>query len=102
MEEEVLRCVAENRTQLVQLGSWGADSRMEAWVAAVSRDCTRLRSLTVAPCNTLTDGNVATLLSGPAAAQLVLLDLSGCQSITDVALETVGRSCPELLDMCGS
>eukprot|EP00899_Mesostigma_viride_P024757 jgi/Mesvir1/5466/Mv15520-RA.1 len=103
--EEALRCVAKNCSHLEHLGIEGANYGMDAGVAAMSRNCTRLRSFKARNCPLLSDANVATLLSGPAATQLVHLDLSFCRNITDEALFAVGRSCPELrllsLSSCG-
>eukprot|EP00899_Mesostigma_viride_P005488 jgi/Mesvir1/14940/Mv26266-RA.1 len=94
--DHALRIIVENCEQLERLCIRDARCSMTECAAAIGRNCTRLWSLHFIDCWMLTDGDVAAMLSGPAAAKLLKLCLLLSRDITDEAIMTVGRTCRQL------
>eukprot|EP00899_Mesostigma_viride_P019589 jgi/Mesvir1/27631/Mv07362-RA.1 len=94
--EAALRALVENCERLEHLEISGADFALENSMAAISRHCTCLRSLSVTSCPMLSDKDLVTALSGRAGARLLDLDLSCNDGIADNALLAVATACPLL------
>eukprot|EP00899_Mesostigma_viride_P012544 jgi/Mesvir1/21290/Mv21683-RA.1 len=95
-EQAALRVIVEDCRQLEHLDVSTTSLTSDECMAAISRNCTNLRSFVASGCRSLTDRNLAVLLAGRVGASLLHLDLSLCDNITDKSLVVVGRTCRQL------
>eukprot|EP00899_Mesostigma_viride_P015777 jgi/Mesvir1/241/Mv13584-RA.1 len=93
--EPALRVIVEHCTQLEQLVISGVQCPLHACMAAIGRNCARLRLFRAANCGMLTDADVAMMFQGPVGKHLLHLDIS-YNCVGDVALAAVANACPQL------
>eukprot|EP00899_Mesostigma_viride_P027036 jgi/Mesvir1/7517/Mv19272-RA.1 len=100
--EPALRVIVEHCRQLEELDISHTRYPLGACMAAIGRNCARLRGFRAHRCINLTDADVAIMLQGSVGTHLLHLDL-GYTSIGDVALADVASHCAQLrwLDVSG-
>eukprot|EP00899_Mesostigma_viride_P021803 jgi/Mesvir1/29624/Mv21476-RA.1 len=94
-DEPAFRAIAMQCTHLEELDISGNDFPLHVCMAAIAQNCTRLRGLR-ARNSSMTDEDVALMLQGPVATQLVHLEFSGYTPITDQALMAIAQKCLHL------
>ncbi|KAK9469964.1 uncharacterized protein V1510DRAFT_424365 [Dipodascopsis tothii] len=88
-DDTVVRVLERVGPQLVTLSLVGCPGLTDASLEGVRR-CGRLQNLTLARCESLTDGGVAALFADwPANAGLISVDLSRCVHVGDTAVQAL-------------